>query len=185
MRIDRYTHIVLAFLILGVVLGVKSFQDLPLNLFPDANYPRVLVVLLFPGASAEDVERQVAIPVEKELATLSLVCKVRSVSRDGVAVVSVEFEYEKGLSAAQVDVSAAINRILSNLPKDILPPKIFKVSDATTPVMTVALVPKEDLNLSLSEVRRLAKEYLKPALLNVSKIGDVEVFGGLLSRASC
>ncbi len=177
-RYLKYPHLILALLFLGVVLGIKSFRELPLNLFPDANYPRVVVVLQLPGASAEDLERQVAIPVEKELATLSLVRKVRSVSRDGVAVVSVEFDYEKGLSAAQVDVSAALDRILSDLPPGLLPPRIFKVSDATTPVMTVAVRPKEGSNLSLSEVRRLTKEYIKPALLNVPEIGDVEVFGG-------
>jgi len=177
-RYLRYPHLVLALLFLGVVLGIKSFRELPLNLFPDANYPRIVVVLQLPGASAEDVERQVTIPVEKELATLSLVRKVRSVSRDGVAVVSVEFDYAKGLSAAQVDVSAALDRILSDLPPGLLPPRIFKVSDATTPVMTVAVTPRPGTELTLSEVRRLVEEYLKPALLNVPQIGDVEVFGG-------
>ncbi len=177
-RYLRHPHLILALLFLGVVLGVKSFRELPLNLFPDANYPRIVVVLQLPGASAEDVERQVAIPVEKELATLSLVRKVRSVSRDGVAVVSVEFDYAKGLSAAQVDVSAALDRILSDLPKGLLPPRIFKVSDATNPVMTVAVTPKPGTDLDLAQVRRLAEEYLKPALLNVPQIGDVEVFGG-------
>jgi len=177
-RYLRHPHLILALLLLGVVLGVKSFRELPLNLFPDANYPRIVVVLQLPGASAEDVERQVAIPVEKELATLSLVRKVRSVSRDGVAVVSVEFDYAKGLSAAQVDVSAALDRILSDLPQGLLPPRIFKVSDATTPVMTIAVTPKPGSDLSLAQVRRLAEEYLKPALLNVPQIGDVEVFGG-------
>ncbi len=177
-RYLRYPHLVLALLFLGVVLGVKSFKELPLNLFPDANYPRIVVVLQLPGASAKDIERQVALPVEKELATLSLVRRVRSVSRDGVAVVSVEFDYAKGLSAAQVDVSAALDRILSDLPSGLLPPRIFKVSDATTPVMTIAVTPKPGTDLSLLQVRRLAEEYIKPALLNVSQIGDVEVFGG-------
>ncbi len=177
-RYLKWPHLILALLFLGVVLGIKSFRELPLNLFPDANYPQIVVVLSLPGASAEDVEKEVVIPVEKELATLSLVRKVRSVSRDGVGVLSVEFEYEKGLSAAQVDVSSALDRILSDLPRGLLPPRIFKVSDVTNPVMTVAISPKEGSNLTLSEVRRLAEEYIKPSLLNVPQIGDVEIFGG-------
>ncbi len=174
----RHPHPILSLLILGVVLGILSFRELPLNLFPDANYPRIIVVLQLPGVSAEDIEKEVALPVEKELATLSLVRKVRSVSRDNVAVVSVEFEYEKGLSAAKLDVSSALDRIISNLPKGLLPPRIFKVSDATSPVMTIAITPKEDSNLNLAQVRRLAEEYIKPSLLNIPQIGDVEVFGG-------
>ena len=177
-RYLKFPHLILALLFLGVVLGIKSFRELPLNLFPDANYPTIVVVIEYPGASAKDVERQVALPVEKELATLSLVRKVRSVSRDGVAVFSTEFEYEKGLSAAQVDVSQALDRISGALPKGTSPPRIFKISDATNPVMTIAVRPREGSNLSLMEVRRLAEEYLKPYFLNIPDIGDAEVFGG-------
>ena len=173
-----HPHLVLALVILGVVLGIKSFRELPLNLFPDANYPKIVVIIEYPGASAEDIEREIAIPVEKEMSTLSLVRKVRSVARDGTAVISVEFEYEKELSAAEVDVAAALDRVKSKLPDGMLPPRIFKVSDASFPVMTIAVYPKKDSELSLSDTRRLVEEYVKPELLNVSEIGDVDVFGG-------
>ncbi|WP_456432328.1 efflux RND transporter permease subunit [Thermosulfuriphilus sp.] len=181
-RYLRHPYPILAILILGLVLGLKSFRQLPLNLFPEANYPRILVVLSLPGASAEDVEKEVSSLVERELARLSLVRKVRSFSRDEVAVVSVEFEYEKRLSSAQVDVSAALDRILAELPSGLRPPRIFKVSDATVPVMTVAVSPKEGSGLDLAEIRRLAEGYLRPNLLNVEGIGDVEIFGGLQSE---
>ena len=171
-------HLISAILILGVVLGFLSFREMPLNLFPDVNYPKIAVIIVWPGASAEDMEDKIARPVEKEIATLDLVRKVRSACRDQVAAISAEFEYKKGLDSAEVDVSAALNRIIASLPKGILPPRIFRVSDATTPVCTLAVYPKKGSHLDLEKVRQIADNELKEALLNIPDVADVEVFGG-------
>jgi len=181
--VERYLkqpHFVISIILLGVVMGIISFKELPLNFFPDANYPKVVVVLQLPGASAEDVQREVAIPVEKELSTLSMVREVKSASRDGVAVVSVEFDYGKSLAEAEEDVSSALNKIMSSLPRGLLPPRIFKVSDATNPVMTIAVSPKPGSNLTLYQVRRIVSQYIKPLFLKSPKIGDAEVFGSFV-----
>ncbi|MBA2848461.1 efflux RND transporter permease subunit [Thermosulfuriphilus ammonigenes] len=179
--VERYLknpYLITSLIILGVVLGFLSFREMPLNLFPDANYPKIAVVLVWPGASAEDVEDKVARRVEKELATLDLVRKVQSSSRDEVAAVSVEFEYEKGLDSAEVDVSAALNRIWASLPKGLLPARIFRVSDATAPVCTLAVYPKPGAPLDLAKVRQLADNELREALLRIPEVAQVEVFGG-------
>ncbi len=179
--VERYLknpYLITSLIILGVVLGFLSFREMPLNLFPDANYPKIAVVLVWPGASAEDVEDKVARRVEKELATLDLVRKVQSSSRDEVAAVSVEFEYEKGLDSAEVDVSAALDRIWASLPKGLLPARIFRVSDATAPVCTLAVYPKPGAPLDLAKVRQLADNELREALLRIPEVAQVEVFGG-------
>ncbi len=173
-------YLITPILLLGVVLGIISFKSMPLNLFPDANYPKIAVILVWPGASAGDVEDKVARAVEKELATLDLVRKVKSSSRDEVTAVSVEFEYEKGLDAAEVDVSAALDRIWSSLPTGILPPRIFKISDATVPACTLSVYPASSSHLDLSKVRQIADNELKELLLRVPNIAQVEVFGGYI-----
>jgi multidrug efflux pump subunit AcrB len=127
--VERYIknpYLVSALLILGVALGFLSFKKMPLNLFPDVNYPKIAVIIVWPGASAEDVEDKIARPVEKELATLDLVRKVKSSCRDQVAAITAEFEYKKSLDSAEVDVSAALNRIIASLPQGIMPPRIFR-----------------------------------------------------------
>ena len=171
-------YLITPLLLLGVVLGIMSFKSMPLNLFPDANYPKIAVILVWPGASASDMEDKVARTVEKELATLDMVRKVKSSSRDEVAAVSVEFDYKKGLDAAEVDVSAALDRIWSSLPRGLLPPRIFKISDATTPACTLSVYPRSPSHLDLSKVRQIADNELKEALLRVPNIAQVEVFGG-------
>ncbi len=177
-RYIRSPHLISAILILGVVLGFLSFKRMPLNLFPDVNYPKIAVIIVWPGASAEDMEDKIARPVEKEIATLDLVRKVKSSCRDQVSAITAEFEYKKSLDSAEVDVSAALNRIITSLPRDILPPRIFRISDATMPVCTLAVYPKRGSHLDLAKVRQIADNELKEALLNIPDVADVEVFGG-------
>jgi multidrug efflux pump subunit AcrB len=174
----RRPHGVTALLFLGVVFGLISFRTLPLNLFPDANYPQVAVVLIWPGASAEDMADLVSRQVEKELAGIDKTRRVRSSVRDETAAVKVEFEYEKSLDAAVPDVNAALNRILPSLPKEMLPPRIFRVSDATTPVLTLAVSPKPGSHLPMARVRQLADNEIREALLRIDSVANAEVFGG-------
>ncbi|MBT8763216.1 efflux RND transporter permease subunit [Desulfohalobiaceae bacterium Ax17] len=172
------SHLVASLVLITAVLGLIGFKYMPLNLFPDANYPSVVVLISQPGAAAGDMEDKVTRPLEKVLASISLVRKVRSVSQDEMVAVAVEFEYEKGLDAAATDVANAIKRIEASLPPDILPPQIFKVSDATVPVFTLALSPKPGTHLDLSKVRQLADNELREDFLRIPEVGDVEVFGG-------
>jgi len=171
-------HLITSIILLAVAMGFIGFKSMPLNLFPDANYPVISVVIPEPGASAEDVEDKVTRTVEKELATVDLVRKVRSVSQDEIAAVSVEFQYEKGLDAAATDVANVLQRIASRLPQDILPPEIFRVSDATSPVFTLALSPRPGSHLDLSKVRQLADNEIREDFLRIPDVANVEIFGG-------
>jgi multidrug efflux pump subunit AcrB len=174
----KHPHGILAFLLGGVVFGLISFQTLPLNLFPDANYPAVSVLMVWPGAAAKDVEDKVARRIEKELAGLDLSRKVKSVSRDGVAAISVEFDYKKSLDAAVSDVSAALNRVASTLPSGVEAPRLFRISDATTAVATLSVAARKGSHLDISRVRQLSDNELEEALLRVPEVAQVEVFGG-------
>ncbi len=171
-------HLIMSFILLLAAMGIIGFRAMPLNLFPDANYPVIAVIIPQPGAAAADVEDKVTRPVEKELATIDLVRKVRSVSQDEMTAVSVEFSYNKNLDAAAADVANALKRIEARLPADIKPAEIFRVSDATTPVFTLALTPKKESHLDLAKVRQLADNEIREAFLRIAEVANVEVFGG-------
>ncbi len=175
-------HLVTSLLLLSAVLGLIGFRAMPMNLFPDANYPQVIVLITEPGASASDIEDRVTRPVEKALYSISLVRTIRSTTQDEMAAVSVEFEYEKGLSDAATDVANALKKIEAMLPNDILPPQIFKISDATAPVFTLAAYPAPNSNLDLSKIRQLANNDIKEAFLRIPEVGDVEIFGAYIPQ---
>ena len=178
--VDAYLkkpHLVTSLVLLAAVVGVVGYRRMPVNLFPDSEYPQVAVVTVYPGAAAPDVETEVSRTIEKELATIDQVRRVTSVSRDEVSSVLVEFEYPKGLEAAATDAANGLKKIEARLPVGIRPPMIFKVSSATPAVLTLALRPKEGAPLDLSMVRQLADNQIKERLLQLPQVSNVEVFG--------
>ncbi len=176
----RKPHAVLAFLLFFSLLGIVGFKEIPRKFFPDANRPRVAVVTIYPGASAEDVASHVTRPIEERLMSISLVRQVRSTSKDGVSVVVAEFEYEKGVAEAQTEVSNQLSRVIPFLPKGTLPPQVYKVTDATVPVLVLAVYPKQGSELTMAQVRELAENEIKTRLLNLPDVSDVEIFGGFV-----
>ena len=176
-RYLRKPHLLLSLVLVAAFVGLIGYRRMPVNLFPDSERPQIAVVTVYPGASASDVESEVSRTIEKEVSTIELVRKVTSVSRDEVSSVNIEFEYEKGLEAAATDTANALSKISAQLPRDIQPPMIFKVSSATPAVLTLALRPKPGSQLTLDMVRELADNRIKEWLLQLPEVSNVEVFG--------
>lgn len=179
--VERYItrpHLVLSILLLFSVVGVIGYQKMPFNLFPDTDRPQISVITVMPGAAAADVETDITRLVEKELASIDMVRKVSSTSKDEASVVQAEFEYQKGLDAAATDVANAISKIGARLPQGIRPPQIFKISQATQPTMTLSLTPAAGYPADMRKIRELADNQIKDDLLRVPEVANVEVFGG-------
>jgi multidrug efflux pump subunit AcrB len=173
----HHKRTIFAFLIAFMFLGIIGFFLMHQNLFPDTDRPQISVVIIERGASAKDMAENIATIVERELYTLDKIRKVSSVSKDEVAVITAEFEYEKNLGDAATDVNNALNKIKSKLPKDIEPPQIYKVSSATPPVIVLSISPKNN-SISLADVRQIADNQIKDKILKIKGVGNVDVFGG-------
>ncbi len=159
-----------------LVLGLYGLKTMPKNLFPDSDRPTVIVMTQVPGATPNVVAATVSKPIEMELSSLSLIRQVSSTNIAGMSIVTAEFEYEKGLDPAAVDVNNAINKVRAKLPDDTNP-SIYTSGAFTLPADIFALSPKND-NLTIADVRKLVDSDIKPALLRNSAVGNVEVFGG-------
>lgn len=158
------------------IMGVVGLITMPKNLFPDSDRPKVIVVSKVPGATPAVVAATVSKPIEEEVSTLALVREVSSINMAGVSVVTVEFEYKKGLDAAAVDVNNAINKVKAKLPQGVNP-AIYTAGSFTLPVDVFALSPKDN-TITVADIRKIVESDIKPALLRDSRIGNVEVFGG-------
>ncbi len=166
-------HAVWALTIAVAVFGYLAYKRLPVQLFPDTAPPLVNIVTPYPGAAAEDVAQDLSRRLEEELASLEGVFRVKSSSQDNLSVVSVEFQYERNVDLAAVDVQNAIARIRGDLPAGIREPQVLKFSTADRPVVTFA-VSAEDL----SHARKLAEDVFAPRLQQVPGVAAVDVFGG-------
>ena len=171
-------YIVIAGVLIVAALGVFSLIRTPTDLFPDTVPPQVAVITVRPGASAGDMADKVTRVMERELNTLTGLVKVASTTRDEVSSINVEFDYDKSIGEAVLDVQNAVSRVRGSLPEDIVEPRIFKITDATRPLVTLALRPREDSKRTLSEIRLLAENQITDSLLSLPGVADVDVFGG-------
>ena len=177
-RILKKPHIIISFLALFLLMGVMGYNSIHRNLFPNSNYPEVAVVIVEPGASAKTMASNIAVPVEEELYALDEIRRAYSTTIDEVTVIRAEFEYSKDIDTAVNDVTNAVSKIRAKLPKDIKEPQIIKITEATAPVLVVAMSPKEGSGLSLEDIRDLASGEIKHKLLKTKGIANVDIFGG-------
>ncbi len=177
-RILKKPHIIISFLALFLMMGVMGYNNIHRNLFPNSNYPEVAVVIVEPGASAKTMASNIAVPVEEELYSLDEIRRAYSTTIDEVTVVHAEFEYTKDIDTAVNDVTNAVSKIRSRLPKDIKEPQIIKITEATAPVVVLSLSPKEGSALHLEDIRDLAQGSIKHMLLKTEGVANVDIFGG-------
>jgi len=161
------------------VLGIIGLEDLPKNLFPDAARPQVVIITKIPGATASVAASSVSKPIEEEVARLSYVREVSSTNVANFSIVNVEFDYKKGLKNAALDVANALSIVKPKLPPNANP-AIYTVGSFTLPVDVIALSPKNKY-ITMGDIRKIADSFIKPYLLSIKAIGNVEVFGGYKS----
>ncbi|MBW2108048.1 MAG: efflux RND transporter permease subunit, partial [Deltaproteobacteria bacterium] len=170
-------HTIMALTLAVAALGAFAFFRTPTDLFPNTVPPQVVVITVEPGAAARDVSDKITQVIEKELNTISGLKRIVSTSRDEVSSVNAEFQYEKSIGEAVTDVQNAISRIRPELPTDILEPRIYRITDATRPLLTLAMAPKPGSTKTLAEVRLLVENQIEDEVLNLPGIADVDVFG--------
>ena len=168
-------YFIFSSLALFIFLGIYGYFNMDQKLFPNSNRPEIAVVIVQPGASAKDIASNVAIRVEKELYSIDYIRRVYSTTIDEVSVIKAEFEYEKNLNDAAIDVSNTIDKIRSQLPSDIKEPQIHKISAATAPIITLGISSNE---LPLFQVREIINDQIKQEFQTLQGVANVDLFGG-------
>jgi len=165
-------------LFIGSIMGVLGYINLPRNMYPDVERSQVMVVTQLPGAAAQTVAQKVSRPIEQELYALAGIRDVQSTNKNEVSFIKAEFEYGKDLSSATVDVNNALSRARGKLPAESPPSGVYTVGGFTQPVLILALSPKSGSDVALSQIRLIAENDLRTALLTQGHIANVEIFGG-------
>jgi multidrug efflux pump len=163
---------VLSLLIL--VLGIAAVLVLPVREYPDIDDPTVTATVIYPGASAEVVEREVTEPIEEAVSGIDGVRRIRSSSRDGRARVEIEFSLSRNLDLAAADVRDRISTVRNELPDEAEAPEIAQRSLEAQVVMWVVLTSDTLDRLALSD---LADRVLIDPLSTVPGVATV-LFGG-------
>jgi hydrophobic/amphiphilic exporter-1 (mainly G- bacteria), HAE1 family len=159
-----------------VVLGVYSYRRLSIDLWPNVEFPFLIVQTQYAGASPEAVERDVTKKIEESANTVEGVKKIQSTSTEGFSTIFIEFKLGTPIQDAQADVRAKIDALRAELPKDIDPPVIGRFDPQQQPILTLSVGAE---GWALRDLTRLADEVVSRRIQNVSGVGNVSLVGGL------
>jgi len=157
-----------------VVFGLVSLLLLQTDEFPDVAVPIVVVSVPYPGASPDNVEREIIEPMEEAVAGISGVKKVTSNSLDGYGLLIIEFNYERNLDDAAQDIRDKINGIRNDLPVEMKEPILTKVNPVDFPIISLALSSK---TMSVPQLTLIADPGLTRRLRSINGVGEVEIAG--------
>jgi hydrophobic/amphiphilic exporter-1 (mainly G- bacteria), HAE1 family len=173
LAIKRPTLVVVLFSILGI-LGFFSYLQLQYELLPRMSTPYVTVSTVYPGASPAEIESSVSRPVEDAVSAIEKISAINSSSREGVSVVAIEFSNSADIKSALQDVQRKVNETRGKLPDGIKEPVVSRFALDELPVIRLGAT----ANLSDTEFYKLLKDEIKPALSNISGVGQVVIQGG-------
>ena len=174
---DNPKTAIAATLIVAAV-GLRTWQDLAVDVFPDISVPRVTIQTEAGGLTAEEVEQLVTIPIEAVVNGIPGVSTIRSSSSGGLSFVWIDFDWDVDVARARFDVFERLARVKDTLPEEAHA-EIAPIVSVTGEIMLVALTGHKD-GASALEIRELAEYDLRTRLLGIPGIGEVAVIGGRL-----
>ena len=163
-------------LMLGVlVFGTMAYLQLPVSDLPAVDFPSIQVSAALPGASPDTIASAVALPLEKQFASIAGLKSINSTSSQGSTNITLQFDLSRNIDAAAQDVQSMIARAQRNLPPQMpAPPSFQKVNPADQPVMFLVL---RSATLPLSTVNEYAETTVAQRISMVSGVAQVQVFG--------
>jgi len=172
--VQAHRRSILFFVLALALAGVFAAFQLPVTLFPNVDFPRVVVSLDAGDRPADLMEVQVTKLVEEAVRRVPGVRGVRSTTSRGAADVSINFEWGTAMGLATTEVNEAITQILPQLPSGTrvttkrMDPTVF-------PIIAYSLTSR---TLSLTRLYDLAQYQLRPLLFSVAGVARVQVVGG-------
>ncbi len=156
-----------------MVLGIASYIQLPVDLFPKMDPPYITVMATYPGANASDIEENVAKILENQLNSVDNLKEMTSTSYDNLAVIALEFEWEVNLDEASNDVRDAVDKAMQALPDDIDRPTIMRFNTSMMPILIYAITADE----SYPGIDKILDDKLITRLNRVDGVASVAVAG--------
>ncbi len=156
-----------------IMLGVISLARLPVDLLPDISFPRLVIYTSFQDAGPREMEERVAVPIEQAVSTIGGLRKVSSVSRDGVAIVTLEFLWGAKMDFAALQVREKLDQIRAQLPPQADRPTILRQDPREQPIITLAVAGED-----LYRLRELSRQIFKRRLEQIEGIALATVTGG-------
>lgn len=156
-----------------VVIGVISLILLPLEFFPDMDYPFIRVEIPYPNSTPDEVEREITRPAEEVLATISDIKEMRSFSNENNANIILEFDWGVITDIKAIEAKEKLDGIRHLLPEDVERFYVHKFNMADQEILALRLSSKRNLSNAYDMLNR----NLKRRMERLEGVSRVELYG--------
>ncbi|QDR80341.1 efflux RND transporter permease subunit [Sporomusa termitida] len=160
-----------------VVFGLTSYPGLGVDLYPDVEFPLVMVNVTYTGASPEEMESLITKPVEDAVSSVAGIKTLSSVSREGVSQTTIEFELGTDPKLAANDVREKVAGVRRRLPEQIDEPVVQRYDITAQSILSFSLA--SDVR-QRGEIRKIAEDIVKDQIQQLEGVAEVNVYGAAL-----
>jgi hydrophobic/amphiphilic exporter-1 (mainly G- bacteria), HAE1 family len=157
-----------------IVTGLFAYFSLGVDRMPKIDAPMVMVSVVNPGASPEEVETEITKKIEDAVNSISGLNEISSTSSEGMAMIRIEFDLAKSGIVAAEEVQNKINQIINELPSSAKVPVVSKMDPDASAVLQIAISAPR----STRDVTMIADKLIKQRLENCTGVGQVQIQGG-------
>lgn len=158
-----------------LVLGIYGLSYLPVDLLPSITYPMIKVHIWWRGATPDEIDKSIADPIERQMATVDDLDYLESSSIEGMYTLLVNFRYGVDVNVGYQDVLAAMARAARQLPADMDPPVVVKADPSQLPVTQLTVSSEK---WDLARLRTWSEDWLSQQILSVEGVAGSELVGG-------
>lgn len=161
--------------VLITLLGIIAWQQLPREFMPSLAFPQLMVITNYPNASSQEIENLVTKIVEEASGTVKGVRRLHSVSKEGVSIVTVEFQWGSDMDFASLNLREKIDLVKIKLPREAGEPRIERFNPFELPVAVLSLSGRR----SPQDLLKIAKRPVVELLEKIPGVAVVSLTGGL------
>lgn len=169
----RNYQFTLVIFLMTVAVGLTTFLNMPRSEDPVIDSPQFPVIVIYPGASPEDMEELVVDPLEEAIYALESIKRIKTEIKDGVAVMVVEYNYQEDVDEKYQELVREVNSVRPDLPENIFSIKINRVRPSDVNVLQIALISE---NASKENLKK-SGELLQDELEKITQLKKVDLFG--------
>jgi len=167
-----FTTLLMAAILVG---GIAGYRSLAVSALPNVDFPTIQVSASLPGASPETMASSVASPLERQFSTIAGISSMTSTSYLGNTQITIQFDLDRSLDGAALDVQTALSTAQSRLPREMInPPTSRKVNPADQPVLFIAV---SSDSMPLNKVNEYADTMMAQRISTLPGVAQVSIFG--------
>jgi HAE1 family hydrophobic/amphiphilic exporter-1 len=157
--------------ILILVAGVYTYQNLQRELFPDIEFPNITIFTFYPNANPETIEREVTEPIEEAVDGMKGLKEIQSSSAENASVVLLTFDFGEDMDEAERTIESNINGV--NFPDEVRDPVVSRINNNTFPVLQLSVLGDRDI----PSLQRIVDDIILPRIERIDGVGEVNVQG--------